>query len=159
MFVPLLLQTLLKNSPARDYLHTFLFSSPSHAAEASRGGGKLVDVFRCLHRTRERAFTCWSTIMECRKTNHGTRIDLVAASPELAGAAARCEVWQQEEGSDHCPVFAEFALRVVPADRPPSLCFSAHKQQTLSAFLVSQPRPPGQAGSEGSVRPPRGVAV
>lgn len=160
------LQELLENSPARDRLRGFLFSSPAHIPEGAESRGELVDVFRYLHPARERAYTCWSTILECRKSNHGTRIDLIAASLSLLPAATSSGVWQHQEGSDHCPVTAEFALRTIPARKPPSLCSAhySHRQQKLSAFLISQPRlpePPAareccpQPRGEWSARPPK----
>lgn len=128
-----------------------------------------MDVFRYLHPTQERAYTCWSTILECRKSNHGTRIDLIATSPALARAASCCEVWQHEEGSDHCPVYADFALRTLPARRPPSLSSAhySHKQKKLSAFLISRPQSqdpqaqecPLEAQGERSLRAPKRSAA
>lgn len=102
---------------------------------------QLVDTFRYLHPAQAKAYTCWSTIIDARKTNYGTRIDYILASVGLVGHLKTSEVWQHVEGSDHCPVFAEFSITLSPSPNLPSLCSNhfiefAGKQQKLSAFLT-----------------------
>lgn len=101
----------------------------------------LLDTFRSLHPTKEGAYTCWCTLKGSRKTNYGTRIDYILSSHCLAGTLSRAEVWQHVQGSDHCPVFAEFNLRFLHSDRDgqlPSLCscWFSGKQSKLSDFMT-----------------------
>ena len=117
----------------------FVVSDPSHTG--SESGTKLIDSFRYLHPTQEKAYTCWSTLLDSRKINYGTRIDYTLVSKFLARCLEKAEVWQQIEGSDHCPVFAELAIDLVASQTVPSLCscyFSAGKQRKLSDFLVQK---------------------
>lgn len=118
----------------------------------THGPIQLVDTFRYLHPTEEKAYTCWSTITDARKTNYGTRIDYVLASVGLVKHLGTSAVWQHVEGSDHCPVFAEFSLPLFPSLHLPSLCSNhfiefAGKQQKLSAFLTRREKPQDSAGT------------
>ena len=124
-------------------MQQFAFSDPAlvHSISHDSASVQLIDVFRYLHPTEEKAYTCWCTLTGARKTNYGTRIDYILASPVLARHVRNSEVWQQVEGSDHCPVFAEISLSVAASGKPPSLCssfFSEGKQTTLSAFFSKQ---------------------
>jgi len=112
----------------------------------THGSIQLVDTFRYLHPTEEKAYTCWSTITDARKTNYGTRIDYVLASLGLVEHLRTSAVWQHVEGSDHCPVYAEFSLPLSPSPHLPSLCSNhfvefAGKQQKLSVFLTRREKP------------------
>lgn len=159
----LLLQSLLTaSSPARQWLQQFAVSHPDRECSTAPGSTsvQLIDVFRHLHPTEEKAYTCWSTLTGARKTNYGTRIDYILVSPALAPRVKRSEVWQEVEGSDHCPVFAEISLSVAAAERPPSLCscfFSEGKQTTLSAFFSKQQRSRAAAAGEERVTPSVGA--
>ena len=67
----------------------------------------------------------------------------------MAHHLRKAEVWQEIEGSDHCPVFAELAMEPFASQTPPSLCsnnFSAGKQRKLSDFLTGQ-KSSGSGGS------------
>lgn len=122
-------------------MQQFVLSSPADISSSAQ----LVDSFRYLHPSQERAYTCWSTMLDCRKTNHGTRIDCILVSPALVPCLRRAEVWAHVEGSDHCPVYAEIELKALQAAaKPPSLCssyFSELKQQKLSTFLSARAKP------------------
>ena len=115
-------------------------NSPSHPLPPSPTTA-LLDTFRHLHPTQQQAYTCWSTLLDCRKTNYGTRIDYILVSMCLASRVLRAEVWPQVQGSDHCPVFSELDLHLVePLEHLPSLCSSyfSGKQSKLSSFMASQ---------------------
>ena len=141
-------QDRLRNSPSRDWMQQFV------AADLSRTCNKtntteLLDSFRYLHPSQEKAYTCWSTLLDSRKINYGTRIDYILISKSIAHHLRTAEVWQEIEGSDHCPVFAELAMEPVVSQTPPSLCssnFSAGKQRKLSDFLTGQ-KSSGSGGS------------
>lgn len=120
-------------------MQQFVTVDPSHVCKDTNNT-ELLDSFRYLHPAREKAYTCWSTLLDSRKINYGTRIDYILLSKSLAGHLRKAEVWQEMEGSDHCPVFAELAMELVASSQQsqPSLCssnFSAGKQKKLSDFL------------------------
>ncbi len=101
----------------------------------------LLDTFRHLNPTADKSFTCWSTMFDCRKTNYGTRIDYILCSMALAGSLVKAEVRGNIYGSDHCPVFAEFAFSLTPSSVQPSLSatyFSFGKQKKISDFFTSK---------------------
>ena len=153
----LILQSLLTgSSPTRQWMQQFAFSHPDLACAISPDSTsvQLIDVFRYLHPAEEKAYTCWSTLTGARKTNYGTRIDYILVSPVLAPHVRKSEAWQEVEGSDHCPVFAEISLSVAASEKPPSLCscfFSEGKQTTLSAFFSRQQSSRATATGEKSV--------
>ena len=121
-------------------MQQFVTADPSHTCSETNTT-ELLDSFRYLHPLQEKAYTCWSTLLDSRKINYGTRIDYILTSKFLASHLRRAEVWQEVEGSDHCPVFAELAMELVPSQTPPSLCsnnFSVGKQKKLSDFLTAQ---------------------
>ena len=124
-------------SQDRVSLDQFITSQPpsTHSSPST----SLLDTFRYLHPSQEQAYTCWSTLLDCRKTNFGTRIDYILASTCLAPRVLQAEVWQHMEGSDHCPVFSELDLHLLqPLERRlPSLCsdYFSGKQIKLSTFL------------------------
>lgn len=130
----------VSNPPPREDLP----SLASGASSASSSSTCLVDTFRHVHPTKECAYTCWSTIHDCRKTNFGTRIDYILVSASLTERVQQAEVWQHVMGSDHCPVFAELKIdpkcALAPRGRSvPSLCsdFFSAKQSNLFSFSKS----------------------
>ncbi len=112
---------------------------PSSDDDHSLSPTILLDTFRLLHPSREKAYTCWSTLLDSRKTNYGTRIDYVLASIQLAEKLVAAGVCQDVLGSDHCPVYAEFDLGLASSGHQiPSLSSSyfSGKQSKLSAFAI-----------------------
>ena len=89
-----------------------LFSEPEHAALKALTDLGLEDTFRRFPQD-EQVFSWWDYRMNNFKRNRGLRIDLVLASPTLAGqcTASRVDVEPRrwERPSDHAPVVAEFA--------------------------------------------------
>ena len=103
---------------------------------------KLVDTYRHLHPNTRQAYSCWSTLTSARSTNYGTRIDYVLVGQELVPFLVDACVMSDILGSDHCPVYAELSIDLVPASKPPSLCSSywpecAGKQKKLSACFTA----------------------
>lgn len=135
-------------------------SPPSPARHASP---RLLDTFRCLHPAEEGAYTCWSTLLDSRKTNYGTRIDYILSSLSLASDLTRAEVWQYVVGSDHCPVFAEFNLRFLHpgSQRLPSLCscWFSGKQSKLSDFVTRRATTAKSEGVVGSAANEEGSSM
>lgn len=123
----------------------------------------LRDVFRQqLHPEAFDKYTCWSTLMSARGTNHGTRLDgvlvagpLFSPSPDGRTIIETCDVMSKVMGSDHCPVFIDLALVPEPAPVQPVLPRNLsihHKQRRLSDFFPSRK---GTVAEE----PPAGMAV
>ena len=132
----------------------FVVSDPLHITSGSCT--KLVDSFRYLHPSQEKAYTCWSTLLDSRKINYGTRIDYILVSKSVASCLEKAEVWQQIEGSDHCPVFAELAFNLIASQTVPSLCscnFSSGKQRKLFDFLSQKSKSSGSSLTSSEAKP------
>ena len=62
------------------------------------------DVFREENPELTGAYTWWSYRTRARERNIGWRIDYATVSPELRDQASNCTIFNEVEGSDHCPV-------------------------------------------------------
>lgn len=69
-----------------------------------------VDVFRHLHPNAKNRYTWWSYLQNARGHNKGWRIDHICVSRPLAGKIKSVDILDKQEGSDHCPVIADFDL-------------------------------------------------
>ncbi|CAN3362566.1 DNA-(apurinic or apyrimidinic site) endonuclease 2 [Diutina catenulata] len=69
-------------------------------------GPLFVDTTRVIQNRRLRMYTVWNTQKNYREINHGSRIDLILATPELEVVDAN--ICPQVSGSDHCPVYCDF---------------------------------------------------
>jgi exodeoxyribonuclease-3 len=67
-----------------------------------------VDCFRLLYPEKKEAYSWWSYREMSRLRNKGWRIDYICITQGLVKNLKSCEVLSQQEGSDHCPVTAEF---------------------------------------------------
>ncbi|CAO1621759.1 unnamed protein product [Parajaminaea phylloscopi] len=83
-------------SPARAWFHRFI--EPQ---------GPFSDVQRDAFPDRKGMYTCWSTLINARPANYGTRIDYTLVSPGLKDWVKRADIQNQTPGSDHCPVFVD----------------------------------------------------
>ena len=68
-----------------------------------------VDSFRYLH-PDEVKYSWWSYRFRARQNNAGWRIDYFLVSADAADRIRKAEIWNQYEGSDHCPVMLEIDL-------------------------------------------------
>ncbi len=68
-----------------------------------------VDSFRWLH-PEEVKYSWWSYRFKARQNNAGWRIDYFLVSDDAAERIRSAEIWNQYEGSDHCPVMLEIDL-------------------------------------------------
>ena len=100
------------HDPAK-WTGSVLVSEPERAAYRALLGTGLTDTFR-LFEQPPGSYSWWDYRMNAHRRNHGLRIDLILASPELA---ARCIASQVDSGprawerpSDHAPVLAEFDI-------------------------------------------------
>ena len=67
-----------------------------------------IDCFRLLHPDKKDAFSWWSYREMARMRNRGWRIDYICMTAGLKDNLSACEILNQQVGSDHCPVTAEF---------------------------------------------------
>ena len=90
-----------------------LVSDAERAALAAICALGLEDVFRRFEQP-EPSFSWWDYRAAAFRRNHGLRIDLVLATPELARRCTGCRIdvmpRRAERPSDHAPVIAEFDL-------------------------------------------------
>ena len=69
------------------------------------------DTFRALHPDTAGAYTWWSYRTAARKRNAGWRIDYFIVSNRLLGNVVTADIWNEIEGSDHCPVMLELDIK------------------------------------------------
>lgn len=69
-----------------------------------------VDTFRYLHPDLKGIYTWWSYRFRARSTNAGWRIDYFLASSSLADRIQAASIYDEVEGSDHCPVGLELDI-------------------------------------------------
>jgi exodeoxyribonuclease III len=69
-----------------------------------------VDTFRNFKPNQEKRFSWWSYRELARISNRGWRIDYICITKDLLPYLKSAEILDQTEGSDHCPVVAEFSF-------------------------------------------------
>lgn len=69
-----------------------------------------IDAFRYFKPEEKNRFSWWSYRELARITNRGWRIDYICISRGLEKNLSRCDILDQVEGSDHCPVVAELSF-------------------------------------------------
>lgn len=67
-----------------------------------------VDCYRYLNPQQKNVFSWWSYKDQARAKNNGWRIDYICITTSLLKNLKSCDVLMKQEGSDHCPVIAEF---------------------------------------------------
>ena len=67
-----------------------------------------IDCFRYLHPDKKDAYSWWSYREMARMRNRGWRIDYICMTKGLTDNLKSCHILNQQAGSDHCPVTAEF---------------------------------------------------
>ena len=72
--------------------------------------GGFIDSFRYFHPQEKNRYTWWSYFQNARATNSGWRIDHICVSRSLEKKLKSCQIYEGQEGSDHCPVIAEINL-------------------------------------------------
>lgn len=69
-----------------------------------------VDTFRHFHPEAKERFSWWSYREMARPANRGWRIDYICVSENLKSQLKSADIWDQQEGSDHCPVVIELEV-------------------------------------------------
>lgn len=67
-----------------------------------------VDTFRQHHPDDRDRFSWWDQRTRARMANRGWRIDYICVSEDLAERVVEADLMEEQEGSDHCPIFIEF---------------------------------------------------
>ena len=67
-----------------------------------------VDCYRHFNPEQKKVYSWWSYKELARIKNNGWRIDYICITQGLLKNLKSCEVLMKQEGSDHCPVVAEF---------------------------------------------------
>jgi len=70
----------------------------------------LVDAYKSIHPESTSSYTCWNVKLNCRAVNQGSRIDYILVSSKLLDFLKSSDHLTQVEGSDHCPVIADFEI-------------------------------------------------
>ena len=68
------------------------------------------DTFRKLSPDKKEMYSWWSYKELARSRNKGWRIDHICITEGLIPHLQSCDILMQQEGSDHCPVMAEFSF-------------------------------------------------
>ena len=68
------------------------------------------DTFRLLHPDETGRYSWWSYRFRARSTNAGWRIDYFLVSDELRDKVVAASIYDDVEGSDHCPVGLELDI-------------------------------------------------
>lgn len=84
------------DNPARAWLNRF-----------TQPHGPFFDTQRDEHPERRGMYTCWSTLINARPANYGTRIDYTLVSPGLKEWVKAADIQNETPGSDHCPIFVD----------------------------------------------------
>lgn len=92
------------------YLNNYIFELPNRQWTYKFIQEKgFIDTFR-LFSDRNEAYTCWNQMLNLRKINLGTRIDLILIPSFLKHFVTHAGILSNEFGSDHCPVISEFDM-------------------------------------------------
>ncbi|KHO00963.1 DNA lyase [Metarhizium album ARSEF 1941] len=89
--------------------------------DEGRESSVLWDLCRCFHPSRRGMNTCWDTKRNTRPANNGSRIDYILCSDGIKDWFTWADIQEGLMGSDHCPVFATIADKVVSNGRQVSL--------------------------------------
>lgn len=66
-----------------------------------------VDVWREMNPYEKNRYTWWDQRTMARLSNKGWRIDYICVSEALAEKVTDAGIWDEQQGSDHCPVYVE----------------------------------------------------
>ncbi len=69
-----------------------------------------VDVYRYFYPDKKEAYTWWSLREKARALNRGWRIDHICVTENLISKVKSVKIYDQVQGSDHCPLLMEVDL-------------------------------------------------
>lgn len=68
------------------------------------------DSFRVCHPDQKDIYSWWSYRFFARENNKGWRIDYISLTQKLKKHLKKAEIWDDQMGSDHCPVLIELKV-------------------------------------------------
>lgn len=86
------------------------FSDEERAKMDALQAAGFVDTFRFMHPDLAGVYTWWSYLRRARRTNAGWRIDYFLVSESLKDQIVAASIYDDVEGSDHCPVGLELDI-------------------------------------------------
>ena len=86
-----------------------------------------IDVYRHLNPDKKDAYTFWTYLYNARIKNEGWRLDYVIVSERMKDKIQECAIRNDIQGSDHCPIVAQFKLPHNNRKREVFPCISTHK--------------------------------
>ncbi|KAF7563844.1 hypothetical protein G7046_g244 [Stylonectria norvegica] len=100
--------------PARRIFNQLIFEGDvSGPRDEGREKPVLWDLCRCFHPGRQGMNTCWDTKKNTRPANNGSRIDYILCTEGIKDWFVDANIQEGLMGSDHCPVYATFAEKVM----------------------------------------------
>ena len=91
-----------KATKARKWLDSML--------EPQRDDGVVLhDLCREYHPNRQGMYTCWSTRINARPGNYGSRVDYCFCTTSMREWVTHADIQSSVMGSDHCPLFLDLA--------------------------------------------------
>ncbi|CAI5757346.1 unnamed protein product [Candida verbasci] len=102
-----------ESTPARKLMNKYVIRTLwQDISEKEEGEQFLYDTTRFIQGRRMKMYTVWNTIKNSRSINFGSRIDLILATEKLIGNVTHSDIMQNVQGSDHCPVYTDFKLKL-----------------------------------------------
>ena len=92
----------LKNPKSNEHNAGFTIEERTCMSRTLESG--FTDTFRLLYPDKKDAYTWWSYRMKARSRNVGWRIDYFLVSDRLAEKVSDSVIYQDDLGSDHCPI-------------------------------------------------------
>lgn len=80
---------------------------------------EIIDTGRHFNPEKNDMYTCWSQLLNSRPANYGSRVDYILSTHNLPCSGAG--IMPDLEGSDHCPIYADFAISLLPSSPLPEL--------------------------------------
>ncbi|KAJ9586044.1 hypothetical protein L9F63_020312, partial [Diploptera punctata] len=110
-----------ESNPCRRWLDRIIFDlDPKDISNGYCETTFLIDAFRFIHPTEENVYTYWSSNLDARANNFGSRLDYLLVDKRLFAEIDDCIIMSTVQGSDHCPVKLIINIEVIPAPNCPS---------------------------------------
>ena len=86
-----------------------------------------IDVYIHLNPDKKDAYTFWTYLYNTRIKNEGWRLDYIIVSERMKDKIQECAIRNDIQGSDHCPIVAQFKLPHNNRKREVFPCISTHE--------------------------------
>lgn len=94
-----------------EHLTSYFFEIPTRKWLLNLLKNDYVDTFRNFYSELEK-YTCWNQMLNLRKKNLGSRIDLILCPKNMNKFVINADILNDICGSDHCPVIADFEMEI-----------------------------------------------